>query len=381
MAQKIIAFALSLLMLNPLSLVSARIALVQDVTRYQQKIDFNVTGIVTPKVVTYETSEYLGNSLSLKNVTQNEVINFSQNNVSTLKRWIMPVLNNSNLMDGNTSAVQDDNTLSYITFDPNTNTKEIIFNNPGKLSPSALNLILAENTERPKSITIQALLPGNDQWNTILDKSAFRNQITFPQIQPTQLRIIFETPNLLRLSELEWTTTNRQSEKKTQISFWAEEGDQFTLFIQPSFGQSALSITQNNPARTDSSTPRFQFPPLEANPSYNPDYDSDGILDGQDLCPRVADMNNTDFDNNGRGDVCEDPDQDGIYSSVDNCPFVSNSNQLDTDNDNLGDACDDTLDQKSENSDVWINLAFGLMVLALLALVARSAWPVLKNKL
>jgi hypothetical protein len=381
MAQKIIAFALSLLMLNPLLLVSARIALVQDVTRFQQKIDFEVTGITTPKVVTFETAQYLGNTLSLKNITQNEVINFRQNNVSTFKRWVLPVSDNSNLIEGTTPNIQDENTLSYLSFDTNSATKQITFDNPERLSPSALNLTLAENTQRPQSITIQAMLPGSDQWSNILDKTAFRNQLTFPQIQPTKLRVIFETSNLLRLSELEWTTTNRQSQKKTQISFWAEEGDQFTLFIQPSFGQSALSITQNNPARTDSSTPRFQFPPLEANPSYNPDYDSDGILDGQDLCPRVADMNNTDFDNNGRGDVCEDPDQDGIYSSVDNCPFVSNSNQLDTDNDNLGDACDDTLDQKSENSDVWINLAFGLMVLALLALVARSAWPVLKNKL
>ena len=286
----------------------------------------------------------------------------------------------SSLIDGNIGFIQDGNPTSFITFDANSLTKQITFNNPGELRPSALNLTLARNTSRPKSITVQAILPGTSQWSNIVTNAIFQNQITFPQIQPKKIRVLFKTNNLLRLSELEWTTTNRQAEKRTQISFWAEEDDKFTLFIQPHFGQKALGINSHNPLRTDSSTPNFKLPPAQGNPSFNGDFDHDGLSDSQDLCPRVADPLNTDIDSNGKGDACEDPDQDGINSTTDNCPFASNRDQSDTDVDGLGDACDDSVDQKSESSELWINLSFGLMILALLALIGRSAWPAIVNK-
>lgn len=381
MAQKIIAFFVFLFVLTPVSQAKIMQVLVDDITRFQQKMDFKVTGITTPKVVTYEMTNRLGRFVSLKNLTKNTVVNFSKKNVSTTPRWTLPVSETSTLIDANTGFIQDDNQSSYITFDANSDTKHVTFTNPGLWAPSALNLSLGANTSRPKSVTIEAILPGTSQWSVIVDKASFKNQLTFPQIQPKQIRVLFETNNLLRLSELEWTTTNRQSNHSTQISFWAEEGDEFTLFIQPSFGQKALSINSTNPIRTDSSTPLFTLPSsAPKNPVYNPDFDKDGLNDNHDLCPQVADSSNADLDSNGKGDVCEDPDQDRINSSLDNCPFVANRDQTDTDADGTGDACDDMVNQKSENSELWINLSFGLMILALLALIGRSAWPAIVNK-
>jgi hypothetical protein len=352
-----------------------------DVTRFQQKIDFQVTGITTPKVVTYETSQYLGSPLSLKNNTQNTVVNFNKSD-RFIGKTLPPlsVTDNTPLIDGNVSSIQYNKIETYINFDPNSETKQVTFDAPSNARYSALNLSLGDNTQIPRTVTIEAILPGSTVWRTILDKSRFQNQITFPEIQPNLLRITFETPHLLRLSELKWTTTTQQSEEKSQISFWAEEGDSFTLFIQPSFGQTPLYANSNTPTGIDSSTPTFSFPSAQANPSFNPDFDNDGLIDSQDLCPLFADSNNLDIDKNGRGDACEDPDQDGLNSNVDNCPFVNNRDQSDTDKDGEGDACDDTVDQVSENSELWINLSFGLMILALLALVGRSAWPAIKNK-
>ena len=74
------------------------------------------------------------------------------------------------------------------------------------------------------------------------------------------------------------------------------------------------------------------------------DGDGDGILDGSDNCPQVAnaDQINTDGRDDG-GDACDgDDDEDGIPDAEDNCPLTPNSDQANSDGlDDGGDACDE----------------------------------------
>lgn len=89
------------------------------------------------------------------------------------------------------------------------------------------------------------------------------------------------------------------------------------------------------------------------------DFDQDGILDYKDNCPFVSNPNQIDSDSDKVGDACDlcpnenaygfdknkdgcidDSDGDGIKDNVDNCPTIYNPDQSDKDNDGRGDVCD-----------------------------------------
>ncbi len=98
------------------------------------------------------------------------------------------------------------------------------------------------------------------------------------------------------------------------------------------------------------------------------DYDGDGIADESDNCPTIFnpirpmdDGVQGDFDLDGEGDACDicpldpgttvcspydpdDYDSDGVANDADDCPRVPDPDQVDTDGDGMGDACDECPD-------------------------------------
>jgi hypothetical protein len=71
------------------------------------------------------------------------------------------------------------------------------------------------------------------------------------------------------------------------------------------------------------------------------DTDGDGAPDTYDNCPQMANTDQADNDDDGKGDVCDDDDDnDTVTDANDNCPFDANPDQADGDGDGVGDACD-----------------------------------------
>ena len=76
------------------------------------------------------------------------------------------------------------------------------------------------------------------------------------------------------------------------------------------------------------------------------DADGDGVPNGTDNCPQVANADQLDADFDGRGAACdsacvfEDTDSDGVDDRWDSCPQDADPDQTDSDYDGVGDACD-----------------------------------------
>lgn len=68
----------------------------------------------------------------------------------------------------------------------------------------------------------------------------------------------------------------------------------------------------------------------------NQDIDEDGHQNNLDNCPYVANANQADHDQDGKGDACDyDDDNDGIPDDKDNCRLTPNEDQQDTDGENV----------------------------------------------
>lgn len=346
-----------------------------DLSRYRQKIEFSV-GTDIPKVVRVLSDQDLGDQAVLLPQDLNPLKGYqlpyriihAQEKYASIPAELKSF---SSLFDGESKNLFDDDYGTYLGFDSRSPLHSLTFKFEVPTEVSSFQMTLGEGVLPPKDISVEALFE-NGETNSIFRSVKFTPFLKWPPVVVRELTFRMTSPHLLRIAEVKFGGA-RAFEQQDELVF-AVEGDQrdYVLYFDPRFGAKFYPPVEYRPLLVDEVTPAFTLPEPVLNPSYDPDFDDDGVNDDEDLCPRIADPQNLDDDGNGRGDVCEDPDQDGKISSVDNCAYDYNPDQKDSDQDGVGDACDEEENRISENMDYLLPLAFGLVVVVLLGLVWRS---------
>lgn len=349
-----------------------------DLSRMQNRTEFTVQGIITPKVVRYkqdqafETPLYLFEKKETGTYTNADLLPtrvvHSYEKIDTRQNFTVTSVSSRFL--GNENNMIDRNPNTHLMFDSNSpeHVIEIAFDGTKKVSE--IYMILGKGDLEPSSVTIEGRFLNN-QWQNITNQRPYYYQMRWPEVEVNALRFTVRSNHIFRVAEL-YMLGDAKADRFDELVFFAEEGKTYVLLSRPSFGQKSYRPAKSLPLNTDLQTPLFDLPQPTLYQGYNNDFDGDGIPDSQDLCPRIPDPENLDVDQNGRGDVCEDPDQDGIMSHKDNCPYVYNPDQKDSDQDGIGDVCDDVENRFTENQDFLLYVVFGLAILILGFLVVRS---------
>lgn len=289
----------------------------------------------------------------------------------------IPVSVNTSPNTNSASRMIDNNTRTYADFpllDNEQGHVQIILSSMSPITSSALTVLLDNNVALPSSVEIYAIVDGQNRI-VVADRKIDQQTIRFPQTTSNRWAITFAFSQPLRISELRLHQENTTKISARAIRFLAQPNHSYRIYFDPDRTVTAQVGEVGNLVSAKDvlaiSTVLFQN-----NPDYIiADIDNDGVPDIRDNCISIANSDQQDVNNNGRGDVCDDFDQDGKINSKDNCPDNPNRDQRDTDSDGIGDVCDKEESRITERHTwiPWAGIGFAALVLIiLLALTARS---------
>ena len=85
---------------------------------------------------------------------------------------------------------------------------------------------------------------------------------------------------------------------------------------------------------------------------YQADRDNDGILDGEDNCPKTSNADQANYDADVQGDACDDDDDgDGVLDRNDDCKFGEKNWFSEPSTDHDGDGCNDESEDFDDDED------------------------------
>ena len=314
-----------------------------DTSRFENFVILKPVNIKTAKVVKFTTNSFPSGITLL--LDENEKViphRFISKWERISKDQKIKIEKVSSTLEGIKENLIDNDLKTTFSFETEKDQeKKVLLTFPEKIEISGIEIFTDLGIIPPKKISVRGDL-GNGLIN-ILDNVDYAAKIPFPTISLVKLEISFQTPHFFRLREIEILGGKDEIlNQQEELLFFAENEKEYKLFFKAHFGQKEYKAKFTQPLQADQKTPIFSFPLFEKNPDFDFDFDGDGLEDDLDLCPKTADQNNTDFDQNGRGDVCEDPDLDQIFSLEDNCPFVYNPAQKDQNLNQIGDLCEDS---------------------------------------
>jgi hypothetical protein len=228
---------------------------------------------------------------------------------------------------------------------------------------NAVSLYLAPSVALPTNVTVKAHING--EMKTIVSNvRPTSSLITFPTYTSDWFLVEFEYGQPLRVNEIIFGKAGSQETNET-LRFLALPNHSYKIFSNPVFVVN-LNLSESADLHDNRDVLGIaQIPSVTPNPLFKePDVDSDGVIDTKDNCVQVANPDQKDEDENGRGDTCDDFDRDGVINSSDNCADMPNRTQADTDKDGKGDVCDGEESRLTEKypSLVWGAILFAVLV-------------------
>lgn len=170
--------------------------------------------------------------------------------------------------------------------------------------------------------------------------------------------------NILKLSEISFYKKEEKNEE-TFLYFYLDNncGKDFKFYFG-NFGEDDKRFPKNV------NIPIVSPLSIETNKNtlYNNDFDNDTILNQNDNCIYIANLDQKDINYNKLGDACEDSDSDSIVDANDNCVDKYNRDQLDNDKDGIGNVCDFQEDRFFEKNIILVYIFAGLIGILFIAL-------------
>ncbi|MDP2951426.1 MAG: thrombospondin type 3 repeat-containing protein [bacterium] len=272
--------------------------------------------------------------------------------------------------------IVDNNPSTFVDFylpESGSGMIQIALTSQEEITSSALILLLDEYVALPNFIEIKAVV-GSEQRTIVAKRKMDQNTIFFPKTSSKSwvVNLMFSQP--LRVSELRLVQENTTA-KDLALRFLAQPGHNYRVYFDPDRQVKPLVGESPNLA---SARDVLVLPYVHSSQNFDyviADVDLDGVPDIKDNCVLIANPDQKDTDQNGRGDVCDDFDQDGIVNSQDNCPNHPNRNQEDFDGDGKGDACDKEESRITERYKwiPWLGLVFAGFVLVILFILTAKA--------
>ncbi|MFT5036836.1 MAG: hypothetical protein ACI9VM_000401 [Candidatus Azotimanducaceae bacterium] len=279
---------------------------------------------------------------------------------------------------GSARVLVDDNYTTNLDFalpEVGQGEAEITLNGNALTESSSMVFAFARNVARPLTVALYAVTETGTEEVIVAQKRLSSNQLLFPVTKATQWRLVFTYAQPLRISEVTLVQDSVERDVARNLRFLAQPGNSYDIYLNPDSSVSIVT-SESGDLRSDVGVVPVLSPiVITDNQLYRPaDSDDDGIPNTIDNCVSLANPEQFDIDNNGRGDMCDDFDRDGRINSADNCPNDPNRRQADEDGDGIGDVCDDEESRITEKY-AWIPWAgFGFAALLLgtmFAIVAR----------
>ncbi len=320
---------------------------------FKQVVSIKIPQLKVPTVVETDISNLHSNSFVVWDDTRkkfvpskvfqekNQTINLSAN------------INNST----NASALVDNNLNTFFSFDTDgfsMSQTEITLDIQPINFLDGIELVLNKNVALPNFVMIKD--SANNK--TIVARKALSSRtIHFPQTKTTQIKIILEHIQPLQIAEIK--ILHKISNNKKVLRFLAQPQSQYHLYLNAAYNPE-INFSEFPDLSDNEDIKRATLSTVYSNSAFQePDIDNDGVIDKNDNCVDIANPDQKDDNNNGRGDVCDDFDKDGVINIKDNCPNNPNRFQQDKDKDGKGDVCDTEESRFTERNPwlVWVAIA------------------------